>query len=230
MRIKRCIILQLFFLLFLRYAAAAEITGKEIKSFTILEYNRSFGFIGGMSAIGGFELDNILHFKCGFSVETAKNSAFVDIFNNVTYSPFKKFPLHFSLSHIYNGIPEYQAHSNSILQYFSFLSRHAGISFGMNMRFSSFYGSKAQFESMFSYYGYFNFINNEKILIGTGWGNFDDFYANNFGSFSYSIYSAVHINKNWVINNEIIYRQSGADGFASSFYGVNWRTGAGFSW
>ncbi|MDR0503830.1 MAG: hypothetical protein LBH16_10980 [Treponema sp.] len=214
----------------LRNTAAAEITGREIISNTAFEYNRGSGFLGGMSAIGSLELNNMIKFKSGLSVDIVKNAAIIDLFSSAAYSPFKKIPLNFSFSHIYNGLPEYQAHTNSILQYVSFFNRYAGISIGLNLRFSSYFADRAQFESMLLYYGFFNIVNSDRILIGTGWGNFNDFRANNTGAYSYNIYSTVRINRNWFINNETWFIQSGGDGFASTFYGINWRTGAGFSW
>jgi len=50
------------------------------------------------------------------------------------------------------------------------------------------------------------------------------------GAYSLCLYSAVAINKQWSIINDIELLQSGSVGLSANFYGINWRGGVKFTW
>jgi len=223
-------ILLLLLFIPLQYINALEITKIETDAYIRGEFNRSFNYHGGLSATGAIELDNRYTFRGGISFGSTKINSDINTFIGARYSPFPNLPLHFSLSYIYNGLPEYNAHTHSILPVIYFNAKRAGISVGFNFRFTSFFGSNAQFESILSFYGYFNFINNDNLRIWAGAGNFSDFYAKNMGAYSLSFGAVVRIDSNWSIIGQLELMQSGGDGFSTNFYGIAWSGGAKYSW
>ena len=229
--------IMLFFTIFILFtisqnvsALDIEITDKKLEAYHKNEYNRSFNYYGELSTIGCIELNNRYAFKSGFSIGLAKGISDIKIFSSAGVEPFRKIPLNFSLIWNYNGLPEYETHVHTILPVISYNTDIAGIATGISLRFSSFYGESALFESVFSFSAYFNFVNNEKLLIGVSFANFNHFFAGNMGSYSLCLNSAVNINNRWSIINDIELKQSGSVGLSSNFYGVAWRTGAKFSW
>ncbi|MCL2244724.1 MAG: hypothetical protein FWC03_09710 [Treponema sp.] len=207
-----------------------EITGKEIEVYYKNEYNRSFSYYGELSAAGCLELNNSFTVKSGFSAGFAQGITDIKIFTNTGIEPFEIIPLKFSLAWNYNGLPEYEAHTHTIQPVISYNTDRAGIAAGVSLRFSSFYGESALFESILSFSVYYNFINNESLRIGISCANFNDFSAGNMGSYSLAVNSEVNINSNWSIINDIELMQSGSVGLSSNFYGIAWRTGAKLTW
>jgi hypothetical protein len=225
--------LPFIFLFSIQSVYGIDITEKEVEAYLTGEYSRGFIYNGNISAAGGIELNNILKFRGGFSI--GKNSGITDLdtFISVRYSPFSGLyllPLNFSLSYIYNGLPEYKANTNSILPFISYNTPRAGISIGSNLRFTSFFGETAQFESILSFRAYFNFINDEMLRVGITAGNFNEFYAKNMGAYSLSLNAVIRLNDNWSIINEFEVMQSGGDGFTTTFYGFGWHGGARYTW
>ena len=207
-----------------------SITEKEVEAFFRAEYNRSSIFYGEMSVLGGIEFYNLLKLKGGISIGRTKGSTDLNSFIRVNYSPFARIPLNFSLAYIYNGIPEYEAHSHSLLPFITYGASRAGISAGVNFRFSSFFGEKPQFESLLSFYGYVNIVNTNSLIIRIGAGTFSDFYAKNIGAYSLKINIDIYLDSKWSILNELELMQSGGNGFSTNFYGFAWRGGARYSW
>lgn len=220
----------LFILLFCVQAVfGIDLTEKEIEAYLTGEYNRS-NYNFSISTVGGIELNKIYKFRSGISIGKNTDSTDINAFLGGRYSPFSKLPLSFSLSYIYNGLPELYTHTHSILPFISYNTRRAGISIGSNFRFTSFFGETAQFESILSSFAYFNFINNEVFRIGVSVGNFNEFYAKNMGAYSLGINTVIRLDDNWFIFNEFEFLQSGGDGFSAVFYGFCWRGGARFTW
>ena len=225
-------IFPILFLLCLQniHALDIEITGKEAALYSKMEYNRSFLGYGNISTTGAIELNNICSFRGGFLLGTTKYYTDIRFFTDAALAPWAKIPLRFSLAYIYNGLPQYKAHAHTILPVVSYNGKWAGIGAGVAFRFTSFFRETALFESILSFSGYVNFVNNEKLRIGICCANFNDFYAGNMGAYSLSLYSAVHINKQWSIINDIELLQSGSVGLSANFYGINWRGGVKFTW
>jgi hypothetical protein len=225
--------LPFIFLFFAQTVSGIEISEKEVEAYLSGEYNRGFIYNGNISAAGGIEFNNILKFRGGFSIGKSSDSMDLDAFFGIRYSPFSNLylsPLNFSLAYIYNGLPEYEASTNTILPFISYSAKRAGVSIGLNFRFTSFFGEVAQYESILSYRAYFNFINDETLRVGISAGNFNEFYAKNMGAYSLSLNAVIRINDNWSIINEFELMQSGGDGFSTTFYGFGWRGGARYTW
>ena len=207
-----------------------KITEKEIEVYYKNEYNRSFNYYGELSTVGSIELNDSYSLKSGFSIGMDEGGADIKLFTNAGIEPIKKIPLKLSLTWNYNGLPEYETHTHTIQPVISYNTGRAGIATGISFRFTSFFGESALYESVFSFSAYFNFINNERLRIGISCANFNDFYAGNMGAYLFGFNSAVNINDNWSIVNDIELMQSGSVALSANFYGIAWRTGAVFSW
>jgi len=231
MKLSFKILLPLFFLCLQNlHSLDIQISEANVEATLGGNYTRGSHFLGEIAGIGTIELNNVLGFTAGFSVGRTLIDTDLNATAGVSYSPFKTLPLSFSLKYFYNGFPEYHAHTNSIVPIVSFNARIAGVSLGMNFRFSSHFKEKAQFESVISFYGYVNFINNDRILIGVGAGNLRDFHANNMGAISLNLYAQIPIADNLIIVNDIEYMQSGMDGLTATLYKMAFKTGVKISW
>jgi len=224
---------KIFLLIFFASLAninALEITESEAEVFLRGEYNRVFNYYGDISTTGYLELNNIFAFKLGFSLGKSAANTIIKTHLSAAYFPFQLIPLKFSVLYIYNVIPDYNNHTYTILPLISFNTRIAGISIGPSLRLTSFFIEDAQFEPILSLSAYLNFINNDKLRIGIGASNFNDFQAKNFGAYSLNINALIRMDKNWQILNEIELMQSGGDGFSSVFFGFGWKGGARYTW
>jgi len=222
-----------FLFLFLLFSVqglfSLETTKVEAEGYLRSEYTRSNDFLCEVSAIGTIELDNMYVLKSGLGVGRTLIDTNLNFFLNAGVSPFT-LPLSFSASYYYNGLPEYETHTHSFLPLISYHGDRAGISLGCNFRFTYFFGEEAQYESVLSFNVFYNFINNDTLLLGINIGNFDDFYAKNMGAYSLNILGVIKLNDNWGIINNIEYQQSGGDGLTTTLYGVAWKTGVKYTW
>jgi len=225
-------LLLLFFIIFLfnQNLNSLEITQIKAEGYFRGEHNRSAHFLSEVSAIGAVELENKYTFSGGLSIGITLIDTGINAFTKINYSPFLNLPLSFSVSYIYNGLLEYQTHTHSVFPLISYNADRAGISIGTNFRFSRFFGEKPQFESVFSFYGYFNFIKNDVLTLGIGLGNFNDFFAKNLGALSYYLNAEIQLNDNWQIINQIELMQSGMDGLSATFFGMAFRIGVKYTW
>jgi hypothetical protein len=228
---KFIIILPLFFLFGLQRITAQEIiTGKGVEAYLKNEFNRSFYYYGELSFVGGLELDSRYTLKGGISLGLAKDITDFRGFTSAAFNtPFLK-QLNFSLAFIYNGLPEYDAHSYTILPLVSFNAKWAGISLGTALRFTSFFGEPAIFESVLSVSAYANFINDKALLLGISCANFNEFKAGNMGDYSFCVNCAVRLTERWSITNVLELMQSGSEGLSSNFYGIAWKSGVKYTW
>jgi len=212
---------------------AVNITEKEIEARIGQEYNRSFHHSGDLSVVIGLKLLEPLSLKGGFSYGRMGGVTDIKAFTGAGISPFSRAyikPLQFAVSYIYNGLLDYETHTHTILPVISYGTGRAGISYGTNLRFTSFFGEGAQFEPINSFSAYLNFINNGRVRAGVIVGNFSDFYAKNFGAYSLRTAAAVNISGNWAVITEVELLQGGSDGLSADFYGLAWRGGVKYSW
>jgi hypothetical protein len=230
MKAKSAIIFLLITLISLNKIHAVEITESEIEAFLTGEYNRAFNYYGDISAIGSIKLNNMFVFKAGFSLGNAAGSINIETHTSAAIFPFSGIPLDFRVLYIYNGKPDYEKHSHTILPLVSFNTAVFGISAGFSLRFTSYFNEPAIFESVLSFSVYFNFINNDKLCIGMGIGNFNDFQAKNFGAYSLKLNTEIRLDKNWQIINDLELLQSGGDGLSTVFFGFGWRGGVRYKW
>ncbi|MCL2175365.1 MAG: hypothetical protein FWB73_04890, partial [Treponema sp.] len=165
------------------YSLDIDITDKNVQACYRGEYTRGSDLLNEISITGLIELDYIITFKAGFSAGGTILDTNINSYINISYAPFLRLPFIFSLSWIYSGLPEYEAHTHSLIPYMSYNARYAGISLGFNFRFTSFFTEPSYFESILSFYGYVNFINNGSLRIGIGAGNFNEFHARNLGAY-----------------------------------------------
>jgi len=180
--------------------------------------------------IGTLELEEQLAFRGGLSVGRTIVDTEINTLLSTIYTPFSNIPLGFSVSYIYNGLPEYKTHTNSIIPLISYNGRIAGISLGTTFRFTRFFSENAQFETILAFYGYANFVNTENLTIGFGAGNIRDFQAKNLGAFSLDLTASIQLNDNWKVINQIELMQSGADGLTTTLYGMAFRAGVKYLW
>jgi hypothetical protein len=210
---------------------AQDFSEKEVEMYLRAEYNRTYEFWGNISAIGSFKVDEIWAFRGGLNFGGTSGVTDIGLFASAGVTPFSGLrPLGFSLYYVYNGLPEYEAHSHAVLPFVFFNTKMAGIQAGCNFRFSTFFGSPAQFETELTFLAYLNFINNENLRLGISCGNLSDFNAANLGEMSLRFNSTVRVNDNWSVINDLILLQSGLDGFTAIFYGIAWRGGVKYSW
>jgi len=228
---KAFLFCSLFSVLFLQntHALDIEITEKDVETFVSGEFNRSF-MNWDLSAVGNVELNNLVLVRAGFSVGIATGHTDIRLFTGARVSPFTKIPLSFALSYLYNGLPQYKAHSHTLMPIIAFDAARGGGSIGPSLRFTTFYGDPAVFESIMCFSGYFNIINNGNMRFAISVGNYGDFRVKNVGAYSLGLNSAIRINEQWHILNDFDLMQSGGDGLTTTFYGFVWRTGMRFSW
>ncbi|MDR0321236.1 MAG: hypothetical protein LBI28_07010 [Treponema sp.] len=220
-----------FLLIFsLQNIFALEITEKEIEGYIRGEYNRTFNYYGDISVIGSVALDNLIKFRGGVALGKAEGMTDIAAFTGVGYSPFLKVPLSFSLYYIYNGIPEFENNIHSILPFISYNAKWAGISVGVNFRFTSFFDEIAQFDSVLTLYVYVNLVVIETLQIGLSAGNFNDFHAKNISAYSLAVNSLIKLDERWTAVIDLELMQTGGGGLSSTLYGIAWRGGVKFSW
>ncbi|MCL2270051.1 MAG: hypothetical protein FWC24_01780 [Treponema sp.] len=226
------VLLALVFFLYLPdiHAFDIEITGKEIEGFARGEYNRGFYYYGEISSTGVVEFNDRYAVKSGISLGKTAFDADVKAFASVRFSPLARKPLHLTAAYIFNGLPEYKAYAHTILPAVFYNARRAGIGVGTCFRFTSFFSEPALFEAVLSLSSYFNFINRESLRIGITCANFNDFTARNMGAYTYALNTAVRINKNWTVINDVELIQGGSVAMSAAFYGVAWKGGAKFTW
>ena len=222
----------LVFLLLLQNLQALDIqiTGKEAGFDFRGEYNRALLFLMDFSAFGVMELNDRYTVKGGLSLGNMEDGVDIKTFTKGGIGPLFGTPLRFDLAYIYNGLPAYETHTHTLLPVASFNGRWAGIAIGTGLRFTRFFGEPSFFESMLSFSVYVNFIDKEKLRIGMSWANFNDFFAGTMGSYSLGLNSAVTLNEQWSLANDIELLQSGGGTLAANFYGIVYRGGVRFTW
>ena len=203
----------------------------EVEAYIHTEYNRGFGWCGDLSVVGNIKPRDLFTVRGGLSVGNLSTGIDdIKAFSSVRVDPFSSVPLRFSLLYIYDDLLHYNVHTHSILPVVSYGIARAGVSYGPNFRFTSFFGEPAQYELINSFSVYVNIINNEKRRMEAAVGNFCDFYAKNMGAYSLKVNYAVLITDNWTAVNEVELLQSGSDALTANFYGLAWRGGAKYSW
>jgi len=209
------------------------ITAIELEAYLGAEYNRGNFNNGSVMLIAGIEFIDLVFLRCGLSYTQSTLSTNLDSFFNAKVSPFSGrylSPLNFSVSYIYNGMLDLDVHMHSVLPFISYETSRAGVSIGCSFRFTSFFGEEPEFETVLSFYGYFNFITTETFMLGLGAGTFNNFNARNMAAIWLNINAKFLLNRNFSIYNEIEIMQSGMDGLSATFYGFAWRGGVKYSW
>ena len=230
MNLKIKLLLLFILLFFVQSIYSLEITAIKAEGYFRGEHTRASHYSSEISAIGAVELNEKYTLRCGISIGRTLVDTSLDISLNANYSPFLNLPLCFSAIYFYNTFLEYHIHTHSIFPFISYNTDRAGISAGINFRFSRFFGEKAQFESIFTLLCYFTFINNDMLTLRAGFGNFNEFNGKNFGAFSYYLNAQIRLSDNLRLINQIELMQSGIDGLSATFFGMAFRLGVRYIW
>jgi hypothetical protein len=212
------------------YGFDIEVTHKELGIAVMPEYTRVFSQGFTMSGRGLFELNNRVSFKGGMAVWAASSIYEADIFMGGEYALPVRVPLCINLSYVYNGLPDYETHSHSLLHTFMIRGRWVGASLGFNLRLTSFYGEDVLFEPIIAFSGYVNFYTSEKFRIGISGANYNEFVAGNFGSYFFGLNSKVQLSNLVALTHDLELRQAGSIGLSANFYGIAYRCEVIFSW
>jgi len=207
-----------------------QITKMEAEFLFNADYNRTFDFVGGISAAGRIEFNNRLDVKEGIYVGWTEDVTIIKFFNNSSYRILANWPLEVKFAWVYNGFPEYETHSHAIAPSVSWNARYYGVSVGFGLRFTSFFNEGPLLEFILPLGIYVNFINDEKICVGMSMANYTDFQLDSFIAFALAVKASIRINEHFSIINELEFRQSGADGLTAAFHGIVWKGGAKLTW
>jgi hypothetical protein len=212
------------------YGLNIEVTQKELGIAFMPEYTRVFSQGLTMSGTGSLELNNRVSFRGGLAVWAASSVYEADAFIGGEYALPLRVPLFVNLSYMYNGLPDYETRSHSLLHTFMIKGRWAGASLGFNLRLTSFYGEDVLFEPIIAFSGYANFYTSEKFTIGISCANFSEFAAGNFGSYFFGLNSKIQFSNLVALTNDLELYQAGSVGLSANFYGIAYRGGVVFSW
>jgi hypothetical protein len=194
------------------------------------EYNRSFYQCWTFALHGSVEFNNWLTASTGAALWTGKKASEIDCFiKGGAALPFAV-PLHVELSYIFNGMPGYEMYTHSLLPVLAYKNKWAGISLGMNFRFTSFFRGRPIFEPMLAFSVFVNFMDTGKIRAGLECSNYDDFNAENEGAYYLSLNGNIAVAKGIAIINRLELYQSGSVGLSSTFYGIAFKAGVLFLW
>ena len=220
----------LIFLSLVQTLYGIDMSGKELGFYFRPEYNRAFYFCSDISAVGAIELDSRYTIKSGLALGNAGDEFDIKLFASGDAALPFALPLYVGLAWTYNGLPGYEAHTSAILPLISCRGRWAGLSLGTNLRFSSFFGESAVFESMISFSAYVNFLDNRILRLRLRLANFSDFVAGNMGAYSLALNGTIRMTEHSSLFHEIEMIQSGSIAAAANLYGVAYRGGVVFSW
>jgi hypothetical protein len=212
------------------YGIDIEVSKTELEAALTPEYNRVFSQGLTVSVQGLIELNERVSFKGGGAFWTAPSAYEMDAFIGGEYALPVKVPLFVDLSYIYNGMPDYETYSHSLLNTIMIKGRWAGVSLGFNLRFTSFFNDPVLFEPIIAFFGYVNFYNSKTFRIGISGANYSEFSAGNFGSYFYGLNSMMRVSELVSVINDLELRQSGSVGLSADFYGIAYRGGVVFSW
>jgi len=237
-RRRACLMMLLVFSAFLQESLSAfelRITAKELNASLAPEYNRAFyncltGGGGGRLAFND-ALDLRLGLEGGaLGMGQWYHTAALNAFFTARYKLPLNLPLGIVLSpgvsYLFNGLFGYETLSHTLLPFIEAGTGRAGAAFGIITRWNSFYGeTMPEPELVIAYRVYVNFINNRKATIGLVCANFDDFAAENFGSYFLSFIGVLRLREHLSLTNELRLRQSGGRAYTNNFYGIAYRGG-----
>ena len=228
---KKKIIIPIIFALTMQnlFGADIQFTEKEAGVYITPEINRTFYSCWNFSADGGVKINERYGVKGGLAMGTAGTTFEIKAFAGGEAAIPVKVPLFVSLAYNYNGLPDYESHTHSILPSVSLNWPLAGISAGPGFRFTSFF-SEVLFEPVISASLYVNFINTDNLRLGFRIATFDNFTMYNFGGYFLNLNSKIRLSKLVFLINEIELHQSGSVGLVSNFYRCVYRGGVTLSW
>jgi hypothetical protein len=190
----------LLFLIPKVYASDFSITDRAAVFNVEPEFNRAFYQFWTFSGSGSLTFNERYSLKAGVALWNTNKVSELDAFiKGGILLPLafrsRQLPLAFNFGYLYNGLPAYEARTYTILPTISLNGRWVGFSLGTTLRFTSFSGEGAVFESILAFSGYVNFYNTEKLRVGLQVANFNDYTAGNFGAYYLTLNSMVSIIK-----------------------------------
>ena len=254
---KRPPVYLIFTLLFCPPPAFSNpITMSELGGVLKMEYNRVFTNCFEFETNGGMEILRFLNLEGGISVGSIGPTLDFNSYARLGVQPLSFIqesglipswtegsrseskvralrwltPLQLNLNYIHNNIPDFKTSIHSIIPYLSWEGRRAGISLGINFRYTVFNYEAPIDESIFVFSLYLNLINNQQVKLGIRYANFNNFLSGNMGSYSLSLYSSYQVWKILYLRNDIELLQTGSVGLAANFYGVRYTGGVAFRW
>jgi hypothetical protein len=196
--------------------------------FTV-ESNRVFPALVDFSSFGSLSVHKAARFDTGVSL--GGNGVFfvVKTFAKAALS-LKDTPLSATVHYIYNGLPAYKTHIQTLTPMLSLNGRWAGTSVGPAWHFTVFDREAAIVEPVFAFSAYVNVYNTDRGRIGLRCANITDFSSGTMGAYALTAYSALGISKRCFMINTITLYQSGSVGLAANYYGFSYRGGLVFTW
>jgi hypothetical protein len=219
-----------FFFFFVSGLYGLDFSDAEFGFSVTPEYNRAFNQCWTFSGTGSLNFNERCTVKSGLSFWAAQAVYEVDTFISGEAVFPSSLPLSGSFAYVFNGMPDYDTGSHTLLPLISLKGRRAGISVGPAFRFNAFYYTRMAFESVLAVSAYVNFYNTEKFRVGLRCANFGDFAVGNFGSYFLNLNSSLKLTKMFSLINELELHQSGSSGLSASFFGVAYRGGLTVSW
>jgi hypothetical protein len=216
------------FLLF--RAHGAEPARGELGVYFHPEFNRAFYFSSEAAVLGGLRLNEWFSVRGGLALGHLGGEFDIKAAGGGEAALPVVIPLYVGVSALYNGLPAYETHVQSILPLVSLKGRRTGFSIGPNLRFTFFANEPPLFESAIAFAGYVYLLMNDTLRLGLRCANFSDFSAGNTGAYFLNLNSALNLGRHWSLINEIELFQSGSIGLAANFYGAAYRGGVVFRW
>ena len=142
----------------------------------------------------------------------------------------KNTPLSGTFHYIYNGLPAYKTHIQTLTPMLSLNGRWVGTSLGPAWHFTVFDREMVITEPVLAFSAYINVYNAARGRIGIRCANITDFVSGAMGAYALTAYSALFISKRCFIINDITLYQSGSVGLAAAYYGFSYRGGLVFTW
>jgi hypothetical protein len=195
------------------------------------EYNRVFGNCLNLSASGSLELNGRYSFRGGLALWHTAEAYEIDAAAGFKAQVIPAWPpLRVSVSYYFNVIPAYEAASHTALPLVGLRFKHGGFALGTALRFSSFFGEEAIFESVPALEGYVNFYTTETFLIRLRCANYDAFTAGNFGAYRLSLDSRIRATEAFSLINSLELLQTGSVTLGANFYGFSCKMGIALAW
>jgi hypothetical protein len=234
-KLKKTIILLTFLhISYSAYSFELSITDKNVGIEFHPEYNHSFYYSYDIYIFGLIEFNKSLILSSGIAMGQTWDTFDISAYTSVEYAfPFfRKFvPMNFKFAYMYNGLPDFEVHTHTILPLFSLKWKYGGGSIGYIGRFTYFdKESPALYEPVLAYSVFANFYNTEKATVGVRLSNFDDFSARNLGAYSFYFDNKFNLNEHFSIISNIEIAMSGNVAQITSVYGISFIEGVVFKW
>jgi hypothetical protein len=194
------------------------------------EINRAFSSAVSFASFGAFKVNSRFILKGGVSLGTTGNIFDMKGFTKTEAVFPLPVPLSVSVHYIYNGMPAYKTHIQSLAPLISFKSRWVGVSFGPAWHFITFNRKMVAAEPVFAFSWYVNFYHTDKGRIGLRCANLTDFVSGNTGAYWVQLSSRFSVTPICSFINDLTVYQSGSIGLSAAFYGLAYRGGIVFTW